>query len=650
MQANLRRWSLVILMCLSSVGAACAADGAWNVESGGNWSDGSNWKDGVVAEGAGNTAYFTNAPSVFNRPAVALDTNLFLNGMHLWQGDVSLFTIAAERVPGTLDYYSIDIGSADFNVYASCPLDFKAELKGTGAVRFSGLGLFSFCHYQSFAGPLYLGNRSAYKGINYRTYAHSAATTTDDMLATAEVYTDFSTLTLIGRYPRAASSGRSWELIPGGSHVRLLDSGVNVGNILAPGQTVTGEHVRDGTFIQSIRDSVTIYLNQTLADDFSETVTQTLAFAAAPRWDVVQQFDRLVSQSSDATATSGVQFRPCVAGGYGTNTVTLRVGELAGNRPVRVTVDTVQGGSDGRLLVDRAETFTQNIILENTAALLLGDQETIPTAPALNAAFWVDASEEASLTKDMVGNITRWNDKRGAGYPSAESWINTPEYMANALNGLPVVDFGPLGSNRGLAWDREITGIKVVFWVMGSQDSGGTLLGSKPGYTTDYRRGFDALRAIGNTDASYVILLSNGLVGYNPVAGDYVAVNGREVALAGCGLSGGYDLVTVSLPSKSYKASAFAFDAYDAAGTRFSGGQRLAEVIVYTNVLSAQQIKDTEAYLYKKWFDRDAFGYGAGKVDFMATATGSDARIGQAGTQPVEARHVSHQGNLTVMS
>jgi len=643
MKTNAKGW----LVAAAAACVACFAQGgsgSWNVQAGGRWSDAANWLDGLVAGGTGATAFFTNAPdSSVSSPVLTVDTNLLLNGFHNWAADGSTFTVAAERIPGSLDYYGIDIGSSDFSVYSGRPVAFKATLQGSGAVKLTqGPGLFTFRKNQAFTGPLYLLSGSSYKGLGYQSYADSTNRVTGDLLATEEVRVDRATLKLYGRYPRAASTGKSWELRAGEAQVTLLDEGTDVETFLSPGQVVTGDHIREGTYVTFLQTRSTVCLSQPLADDFSGTVTQTLAFAAAPRWDVVQQVDRLISQG---TGTCGVRFQPLIAAGYGTNSVTLHVGELSGILPVLVTVDAASGGWDGRLRVDRAEAFTQTVTLDNTAALVLGDQAQIPSEPAPQAAFWVDASDEASLTKDGDGNITRWDDTRGGGYPYAAAWLAAPVYMTNALNGLPAVDFGAQGSTRCLQWSAELAGVQTVFWVIGSQAGGGSLLGRSPvGTAGNFIRGFDTLKG-----GTAYVGRENGLIGINEGAGENLWVNGQLAQMPGTGLSGDYDMVAATIGGgRNFKASAFG--RVDGQPDRYQGGQRLCEVIVYTNALTTQQVKDTQAYLYKKWFGRDTFGYGAGKIDFLATVSGANARLGQAGAQPVEARYVTHGGDLAVMA
>ena len=54
------RGAAVLVALLVLWGNASAQDGTWTNTSSGNWSDANNWSGGIVADGSGNTAYFTN--------------------------------------------------------------------------------------------------------------------------------------------------------------------------------------------------------------------------------------------------------------------------------------------------------------------------------------------------------------------------------------------------------------------------------------------------------------------------------------------------------------------------------------------------------------------------------------------------------------
>ncbi len=53
--------------------SALAASGSWSTDADGNWSDAANWAGGVIADGAGETAYF-DAIAITNDRTVTVDT------------------------------------------------------------------------------------------------------------------------------------------------------------------------------------------------------------------------------------------------------------------------------------------------------------------------------------------------------------------------------------------------------------------------------------------------------------------------------------------------------------------------------------------------------------------------------------------------
>lgn len=641
MKAIMKIW-FVFVVCFAW--HTQAASGTWDVQAGGRWSEAANWLDGIVANGTSASASFFHAPGdSVDRPVIWIDQDVTLNTVQHWHGGKSEFTYAPARIPGSLDYYVVDMGTDGFVLHGSRIVSFKTRLIGSGTVIMRNFGTLVFRNKQTFTSLLELQDSSGSKGLGYEAYAASTNVLTGDLLATESVALNDATFKLFGRYPRPATNTGAWELRAGTAEIMLTDEEGDTETFLSPGQVVTGEHIQDGTYVELMPDRKTVYLNQALKDDFTGIITQALSFAAAPRWDAVQRIDSLQMFKGSSGSSCGVEFKPLIADGYGTNSVTLHVGMLSGDYPLRVSMDTSGGGQDGRLKVDCAEMFGGTVRLADKAALHLNDQRAIPATPASDAAFWVDANNASSLTKDGADGVTVWADARGAGYPSAVTWLEAPVYTPDALNGLPVVDFGAQGSSQCLQWDREIAGIQAVFWVIGSQAGGGSLLGRKPGgSTSNFTRGFDALKG----GAAYVDR-DNGLIGINEAAGEYLWINGQMATMPGAGLSGEFDLVSASIGGvRNYKASAFG--RIDNTAARYQGGQQLAEVIVYTNALTAQQIRDTEAYLSKKWFNRELVGYGAGKGNIVAVESGANALLAQSGNSPIEIKYLEPAGSMTI--
>lgn len=198
------------------------------------------------------------------------------------------------------------------------------------------------------------------------------------------------------------------------------------------------------------------------------------------------------------------------------------------------------------------------------------------------------------------------------------------------LNGRPVFDFGLAGSKRWLLFREAIDTIRAAYVVIGSQAGGGFLLGSKSGNNYDFHRN-DATTGndyttgveIMSSPAQLLFSTGNAHVACNAINPGEIYVDGENVG--NVGLSGGYQLVEVHTAFAAH-ASAFACDR--GAYLWRSGGQRLAEVVLYDRVLSEQERMATRNYLLKKWFGRDSRplpaamtpGVGAMRLDVDAAA------------------------------
>jgi len=221
----------------------------------------------------------------------------------------------------------------------------------------------------------------------------------------------------------------------------------------------------------------------------------------------------------------------------------------------------------------------------------------IPSSPASNAFFHVDANATNSFVLDGNGGVLAWQDWRGNGLSaSLRSGFAAPVFVPGVLNGRPVVDFGTLGSLRALQWNHTNNSIRAAFLVFQSASSSSSLLGSVGAdQYQDFCRGANGLLFNGDGTASRAVT-------YGP---NYV--NGWPIDPLLSALPSSFCVVSVMATSEA-RASAFAMNRTDMGQT---GGQRLAEVIVYNRVLTDQERRDTEAYLMHKWLGRSAPGYGA---------------------------------------
>ncbi|MCL1920946.1 MAG: hypothetical protein FWG50_07690 [Kiritimatiellaeota bacterium] len=274
----------------------------------------------------------------------------------------------------------------------------------------------------------------------------------------------------------------------------------------------------------------------------------------------------------------------------------------------------VKAGAGALTLTDPA-LFGGTVVLQE-GALTLGASGAAaaprPNAVLGNAAFHVDASAPASLTAPG-GAVAQWADVRGGAYPFATppqpegGTVIAPTLLPAALNGLPVVDFGRIayytGTHRGLHWSEGFNGtIKAVFWVVGSRHGKGFLLGDASAYHFHPALGGN-LTALDNYAMPFTPVFNASYLPTVFQVGGEAQLDGQPVAAAAFGLSGAWNMVSLladpAAPSGFGTASRFANDRNNAAQ---SGGQALAECIVFESPITPFQRNDIEAYLTDKWF------------------------------------------------
>lgn len=88
--------------------------------------------------------------------------------------------------------------------------------------------------------------------------------------------------------------------------------------------------------------------------------------------------------------------------------------------------------------------------------------EPVPEIVSREAIFWLDAADEATISRDGSGAVSTWRSKAGDGRV-ATSTAARPLYDTTTY-GFPVVDFGAPGSGKDFRYPR-IEGIRTVFLV-----------------------------------------------------------------------------------------------------------------------------------------------------------------------------------------
>jgi len=614
-----------------------AADGDW---TGGGASpfdywDASNWRDGQIAHGAGSTAYFTN-----NLPDKLLLTNDVTLGYMQWIDSVhSAVPVGVEGASITLEGAPLTIRTDNRRV------DLRSALKGSdGFTKTGNQALYSY-RRSEMSGPVTVN--AGVLGLDFRQDADSTnALALNHLQPDGLVFSGPGHVRFGGRPSRATDQTGVFTLDTSSRRVTRV-SGVSVGDLSA-GQVVTAAPgvLPEGTFLKTIWDNNVFELS---ADPLVGGDV-ALTFKAAT-FTTEQHFHSLQHDYSGYLYIGGTD-------------MTVKVGELKGG--YRLT-----GDGDAALAIQTNRNFGGVITLTDSLTLILNDQRPIPSAPADGAAFHVDASDASTLVTSQSGGntmVTKWLDKNGtrttngtdvrfAVSQSNRPGLLSPFLVQNALNGLPVVDFGPAGSCRGMLWNETpLGGIRTFFMIIGSQEGGGILLGSKEDLTCSFERGMDVYTSKGDhSSRQYRTPLTRDHALFWDLAAPTVNrtwINGQEVDHLYTGLSGGYDLVSFVWKQNETGGSASGFAMRGGMVSPYyperSGGQRLAEVIVYQRVLTEEERRDTEAYLYHKWFNKVLPGYAAPQINTVQVNGSNTLRTTGDQTIAVDVLTVADSATLNV--
>lgn len=254
----------------------------------------------------------------------------------------------------------------------------------------------------------------------------------------------------------------------------------------------------------------------------------------------------------------------------------------------------------------------------------------------------VDASDSASLTCDTHADgiaVTSWADRRGADHPIARTFADTTNFptlkTVEALQGRPVVDFGPLlAKDTDPSWNslRAATsmyfeptqGLRTVIMVLGSRHGGGSLVGGNVwnAGSDSYNSGYGLFRGGSGHGASAddPLLFSSAasLKGLMTEGTYRAAVNGKPVNMATDGLSGGWDVVSYASIG-TFGAGGFAGNHYN----HYCGGQEIAEALIYPKMLSSNEVARVEAYLRGKWMGVETPGCRPARLGSVSISSGA---------------------------
>jgi len=242
----------------------------------------------------------------------------------------------------------------------------------------------------------------------------------------------------------------------------------------------------------------------------------------------------------------------------------------------------------GTLTLRGSHAFTGPLVIN-------GGKVDVQPGPVPGSALWMDAASPFALAKNADGtggtpasggSVGRWTSQNGSLWASASS--GTPTYQTNVVNGLPAVRFAASGLNFNSVVAAQGSTVFLVFRDRNPAGTWRNVLGSNGQTpTSGWMHSLNNLNNRCLTKGGGAIILDSTESGTN------WAVQTMQVQV------GDYRL-WVNENSYGPNTSTTNFTPFTGLG---DGGLTadIAEVLVYTNLLSASDRVNTIRYLRRKW-------------------------------------------------
>lgn len=259
-----------------------------------------------------------------------------------------------------------------------------------------------------------------------------------------------------------------------------------------------------------------------------------------------------------------------------------------------------------------------------SAAMALTD---LPSNILAKSAFWVDAATNVLFTTvNGTNQVSQWLDVRepdtSAPYVyrravSQTTFTNAvPEYRTGGAgpdNSLPYVWFGGYHGGRWMDWLKPddtaghfSNAVHNVFAVHGAHDSYGYIFGVTLSDSSTYPLDFYKDDWASDTGTEGAIW-SESALGYvaTAVRTGRTFLDRKQVVATATPVKRGYQLLDVEVGCRPAHAGNFFNCRNYFPGTNARvGGDRLCEVLVFTNRLAETERIRVENYLWQKWFGR----------------------------------------------
>jgi len=271
---------------------------------------------------------------------------------------------------------------------------------------------------------------------------------------------------------------------------------------------------------------------------------------------------------------------------------TMRVGAL--------TLEaTLEKTGPGTLEVEAATgAGTYLVLKEGNVRGAAAPTQTETCRPAKDAALWLDANDLGgsglSYGADSV-KVRMWHGHEGDNGATMTTGDYRPIYRTNALNGMPVVDFGQFDGWKWMNVNKPMDSVRTIF-VVGDYYEGGNILGTQSfgEYTTRHQ---DFMR---NGAANQPILARNDNNRQVWGDGSSIKIDGAAETFSWTPPKDEFHLIEIQTMAGCHGSTLM----YNECVSNGKGGGRVAEMIVYERALTEREKTATRNYLMKKWFNR----------------------------------------------
>ena len=213
-------------------------------------------------------------------------------------------------------------------------------------------------------------------------------------------------------------------------------------------------------------------------------------------------------------------------------------------------------------------------------------------------ALWLDAADSSTMTIS-TGSVSQWNDKSGNGYSFANNATLTPWNYGSSY--YPTITYGGLNNQNIVTFNNQSLGCVDVFPSGNAQSFSIFLVGTS--FMGRGEDGYGGGWSVSIPDyLGSIVLVANGAAGYTMTNGSGL-LNYLELAQAGTSVIKTYNsgslIQTQSVANYTLRTSSIGLEIGRRSGYYKNG--YIAEILIYTRVLSTTERQQVDSYLAQKW-------------------------------------------------